>query len=57
MIDASAHAKQGNETPGVQRPWCGESGKIDNCVDWADVTGVGVRPARQWPGNNLIEGL
>lgn len=32
VIDASAHAKQGNKTPGVQRQWCGESGKIDNCV-------------------------
>jgi len=31
-IDASAHAKQGDKTPGVQRQWCGESGKIDNCV-------------------------
>ncbi len=32
IIDASAHAKQGEKTPGVQRQWCGESGKIDNCV-------------------------
>jgi len=32
VIDASAHAKQGGKTPGVQRQWCGESGKIDNCV-------------------------
>lgn len=32
VIDASAHAKQGDKTPGVQRQWCGESGKIDNCV-------------------------
>lgn len=32
VIDGSAHAKQGNKTPGVQRQWCGESGKIDNCV-------------------------
>ncbi len=32
VIDASAHAKQGKKTPGVQRQWCGESGKIDNCV-------------------------
>lgn len=32
VMDASAHAKQGNKTPGVQRQWCGESGKIDNCV-------------------------
>jgi len=32
VIDASAHAKQGKKTPGVQRQWCGESGKIDSCV-------------------------
>jgi SRSO17 transposase len=32
VLDASAHAKQGKETPGVQRQWCGESGKRDNCV-------------------------
>ncbi len=32
VLDASAHAKQGNQTPGVQRQWCGESGKKDNCV-------------------------
>ena len=32
VIDASGHAKQGDKTPGVQRQWCGESGKRDNCV-------------------------
>jgi SRSO17 transposase len=32
VIDASAHAKQGKKTPGVQRQWCGETGKVDNCV-------------------------
>ena len=32
VLDGSAHAKQGDKTPGVQRQWCGESGKIDNCV-------------------------
>lgn len=32
VIDASAHHKQGDKTPGVQRQWCGETGKIDNCV-------------------------
>lgn len=32
VIDASGHAKQGDKTPGVQRQWCGETGKIDNCV-------------------------
>ena len=25
VIDTSAHAKQGDKTPGVQRQWCGES--------------------------------
>lgn len=32
VIDGSAHSKQGDKTPGVQRQWCGETGKIDNCV-------------------------
>lgn len=32
VLDASGHHKQGDKTPGVQRQWCGESGKIDNCV-------------------------
>jgi SRSO17 transposase len=32
VIDGSGHAKRGNKTPGVQRQWCGETGKIDNCV-------------------------
>ncbi len=32
ILDASAHVKQGKETPGVQRQWCGETGKRDNCV-------------------------
>lgn len=32
VIDESAHAKQGGKTPGVQRQYCGQTGKIDNCV-------------------------
>ena len=32
VIDASGHRKQGDKTPGVQRQWCGETGKLDNCV-------------------------
>lgn len=32
VIDASAHSKKGDQTPGVQRQWCGETGKVDNCV-------------------------
>ena len=32
VIDESAHAKQGAKTPGVHRQYCGETGKIDNCV-------------------------
>ena len=32
VLDASAHAKRGDKTPGVQRQWCGESGKVDNCI-------------------------
>ena len=32
VYDASAHVKQGDKTPGVQRQWCGEVGKEENCV-------------------------
>jgi SRSO17 transposase len=32
VLDASGHVKQGKETPGVQRQWCGETGKRENCV-------------------------
>jgi len=32
VFDASGHVKQGQMTPGVKRQWCGESGKVDNCV-------------------------
>ncbi len=32
VIDASSHAKSGSRTPGVNRQWCGERGKIENCV-------------------------
>jgi SRSO17 transposase len=32
VVDGSGHPKQGNKTPGVQRQWCGQTGKVDNCV-------------------------
>jgi SRSO17 transposase len=32
IIDGSGHVKQGKKTPGVQRQWCGEVGKKENCV-------------------------
>jgi len=32
VLDCSGHAKQGGKTPGVQRQWCGELGKKENCV-------------------------
>lgn len=32
VLDGSGHAKQGDKTPGVQRQYCGETGKVDNCV-------------------------
>jgi len=32
VIDETADPKKGKKTPGVQRQWCGHSGKVDNCV-------------------------
>jgi SRSO17 transposase len=32
LIDETGTAKKGSKTPGVQRQWCGELGKTDNCV-------------------------
>lgn len=31
-IDETSVAKKGDQTPGVQRQYCGASGKIDNCI-------------------------
>lgn len=33
IIDDSGHPKSGNKTACVQRQWCGNTGKIDNCVN------------------------
>ena len=32
IFDETAHPKKGDQTPGVQRQWCGTTGKKDNCV-------------------------
>lgn len=32
VIDESGNPKKGNHTCGVKRQWCGNTGKIDNCV-------------------------
>ena len=32
VIDESGDPKKGTHTAGVQRQWCGNTGKIDNCV-------------------------
>jgi SRSO17 transposase len=32
IFDETGHGKKGDKTPGVQRQWCGNTGKIDNCV-------------------------
>ena len=32
LIDETSVAKKGVKTPGVQRQYCGASGKIDNCI-------------------------
>ena len=32
VIDETSFAKKGDDTCGIQPQWCGETGKIDNCV-------------------------
>jgi SRSO17 transposase len=32
ILDETGTAKKGSKTPGVQRQWCGELGKTDNCI-------------------------
>jgi SRSO17 transposase len=32
ILDESGNPKKGGHTAGVQRQWCGHSGKVDNCV-------------------------
>jgi len=32
VIDETSYAKKGEKTVGIQRQYCGETGKIDNCV-------------------------
>src|SRR5829696_887619 len=31
-VDETSAAKKGDKTPGVQRQYCGASGKVDNCI-------------------------
>src|SRR3954454_17030825 len=31
LIDETSTVKKGSKTPGVQRQWCGERGKKENC--------------------------
>ena len=32
LIDETGTAKKGHKTPGVQRQYCGRTGKVDNCI-------------------------
>jgi SRSO17 transposase len=32
IVDETGCPKKGDRTPGVQRQWCGRTGKVDNCV-------------------------
>src|SRR5258708_22258095 len=32
LLDETGQVKKGTKTPGVQRQWCGEGGKVENCI-------------------------
>lgn len=32
IVDETSFAKKGDRSPGVQRQWCGATGKVDNCM-------------------------
>lgn len=32
LVDETGKVKKGTKTPGVQRQWCGEVGKLENCI-------------------------
>lgn len=38
VIDDSGHPKKGTETAGVSRQYCGNTGKVDNCVTTVHLT-------------------
>jgi SRSO17 transposase len=38
IIDETSFNKKGKKTVGVQRQWCGHTGKIDNCVQTVHLT-------------------
>jgi SRSO17 transposase len=40
VIDGSSFVKQGRESVGVQRQWCGRLGKQDNCQVGVFLLGV-----------------
>jgi len=40
VIDDSGHSKKGNHTACVSRQWCGNKGKVDNCVVTVHLTFV-----------------
>jgi len=40
IIDETSFSKKGSKTAGVQRQWCAETGKIDNCVHTVNLTYV-----------------
>lgn len=38
VVDETGNPKKGKHTAGVQRQWCGNTGKIDNCVVSVHIT-------------------
>ena len=47
VIDESGHPKKGRDTACISRQYCGNTGKIDNCVMTVHLTFTSFDPPRR----------
>jgi SRSO17 transposase len=52
VVDESGTRNKGTKTPGVQRQYCGEPGKPENCVVTVHLGGALVNQAGAWLEKN-----